>query len=70
MPPVKPGYSITIKPDSREEYRFPDGEVWAARIRRRVGERRFCAKIEQYSQVLGFYDSLISSLPLEEASVL
>jgi L-fuconate dehydratase len=30
MPPMKPGYSITIKPDSRARYRFPDGEVWRA----------------------------------------
>jgi L-fuconate dehydratase len=29
MPPVKPGYSITIKPESRMTYRFPNGEVWA-----------------------------------------
>ena len=28
MPPTKPGYSITIKPDSRARYQFPDGEVW------------------------------------------
>ena len=28
MPPTKPGYSITIKPDSRRRYQFPDGEVW------------------------------------------
>jgi L-fuconate dehydratase len=28
MAPMKPGYSITIKPDSRRKYRFPDGEVW------------------------------------------
>jgi L-fuconate dehydratase len=28
MPPVKPGYSITIKADSRTKYRFPDGEIW------------------------------------------
>ena len=28
MAPTKPGYSITIKPDSRARYRFPDGEVW------------------------------------------
>jgi L-fuconate dehydratase len=26
--PVKPGYSITIKPDSRKRYRFPDGDAW------------------------------------------
>ena len=29
MPPSKPGYSITIKPGSRQQYRFPDGPVWA-----------------------------------------
>ena len=29
MPPVTPGYSITIKPESRMTYRFPNGEVWA-----------------------------------------
>ncbi len=28
MPPVKPGYSITIKPDSRTKYRFPEGDIW------------------------------------------
>ena len=28
MPPTKPGYSITIKPDSRARYQFPDGEIW------------------------------------------
>jgi hypothetical protein len=28
---MRPGYSITIKPDSRVEYRFPDGEAWLAR---------------------------------------
>ena len=28
MPPVRPGYSITIKAESRVKYRFPDGEVW------------------------------------------
>jgi L-fuconate dehydratase len=26
--PTQPGYSITIKPQSRAVYRFPDGEVW------------------------------------------
>ena len=30
MPPTKPGYSITIKPDSRTRYQFPDGEIWRA----------------------------------------
>jgi L-fuconate dehydratase len=29
MPPTRPGYSITIKPESREQYRFPGGPVWA-----------------------------------------
>jgi L-fuconate dehydratase len=28
MPPTKPGYSITIKPESRKDYQFPDGRVW------------------------------------------
>ena len=28
MPPSTPGYSITIKPASRHQYRFPDGPVW------------------------------------------
>jgi L-fuconate dehydratase len=28
MAPTQAGYSITIKPDSRIRYRFPDGEVW------------------------------------------
>jgi len=28
MAPAKPGYSITIKSDSRTKYRFPDGEIW------------------------------------------
>ena len=30
MPPSGPGYSITIKPESRFQYRFPDGPIWAA----------------------------------------
>jgi L-fuconate dehydratase len=30
MPPTKPGYSITIKPESRKAYRYPDGIEWAA----------------------------------------
>jgi L-fuconate dehydratase len=29
MPPAGPGYSITMKPESRQMYRFPDGPVWA-----------------------------------------
>jgi L-fuconate dehydratase len=28
LPPEKPGYSIAIKPDSRERYRFPHGAAW------------------------------------------
>ena len=28
MPPTKPGYSITIKEESRRDYRFPDGAAW------------------------------------------
>ena len=28
MAPTAPGYSITIKPESRTKYRFPDGEAW------------------------------------------
>jgi L-fuconate dehydratase len=30
MPPMKPGYSITIKPESRISYRYPEGEMWAS----------------------------------------
>jgi L-fuconate dehydratase len=30
LAPTTPGYSITIKPDSRTRYRFPDGEMWRA----------------------------------------
>jgi L-fuconate dehydratase len=29
MPPVKPGYSITIRESSRIAHRYPDGKVWA-----------------------------------------
>ncbi len=28
LAPSRPGYSITIKPDSLEAYEFPEGEVW------------------------------------------
>ena len=28
MVPTRPGYSITMRPASREAYRFPDGAVW------------------------------------------
>ena len=30
MPPTAPGYSITIKPETFPQFRFPDGEVWKA----------------------------------------
>jgi L-fuconate dehydratase len=29
MPPMKPGYSIEIKPESRAMHRFPGGAAWA-----------------------------------------
>jgi hypothetical protein len=29
MPPMQPGYSITIKPESRLMHSFPAGPVWA-----------------------------------------
>jgi L-fuconate dehydratase len=32
MPPTTPGYSITIKPDSRVRHRFPDGVVWTGGV--------------------------------------
>ena len=28
MPPEKPGYSITMKPESLKKYSFPDGKAW------------------------------------------
>jgi L-fuconate dehydratase len=28
MPPATPGYSITIKPESRLLHRYPDGPIW------------------------------------------
>jgi L-fuconate dehydratase len=31
MPPTMPGYSITIKPQSLDEYEFPTGKAWASR---------------------------------------
>lgn len=34
LAPTKPGYSITIKPASRDAYRFPDGAVWRDHGRR------------------------------------
>jgi len=29
MPPLAPGYSIEIRPESRRTHRFPDGAVWS-----------------------------------------
>jgi L-fuconate dehydratase len=29
MPPLRPGYSATIQPESREYYSYPDGRAWA-----------------------------------------
>lgn len=31
LPPIAPGYSITMKPASLAEYSFPSGPVWKAR---------------------------------------
>ncbi len=31
MPPERPGYSIEMKPESLDEYEFPDGKAWASR---------------------------------------
>ena len=31
MMPMEPGYSITMKPESLQTYRFPDGPAWRAR---------------------------------------
>jgi L-fuconate dehydratase len=28
LAPTRPGYSITIKPESRQKYQFPHGEIW------------------------------------------
>jgi L-fuconate dehydratase len=28
MPPSRPGYSIEMKPESLEIYRYPDGAAW------------------------------------------
>lgn len=30
MPPQKPGYSITIKPQSLDKHEYPDGQAWQA----------------------------------------
>ena len=31
MPPSRPGYSITMHPESLDEFEFPDGPAWTAR---------------------------------------
>jgi L-alanine-DL-glutamate epimerase-like enolase superfamily enzyme len=28
MPPVKPGYSIQMYPQSLADYQYPDGKIW------------------------------------------
>jgi len=28
MPPLAPGYSIEMKPDSLKRYAFPEGAIW------------------------------------------
>ncbi len=35
LAPVNPGYSIAIRKKSREQYAFPDGEVWQNLIRKK-----------------------------------
>lgn len=30
IPPTKPGYSATMKPDSLDAFEFPNGSEWAA----------------------------------------
>ena len=32
MPPTRPGYSITIREESRLAHRYPDGNVWLERV--------------------------------------
>ena len=29
IPPTRPGYSITIKPESRLQHSFPGGPIWS-----------------------------------------
>jgi L-fuconate dehydratase len=33
LAPTKPGYSITIRPQSRLMHRYPEGAVWASVVR-------------------------------------
>jgi L-fuconate dehydratase len=35
MPPHTAGYSITIKPQSRSDYRFPEGAIWSNSAKKR-----------------------------------
>lgn len=32
MPPILPGYSITMKPDSLEDYEYPTGKIWKEEV--------------------------------------
>ncbi len=32
MPPTLPGYSITMKPDSLEDYEYPTGKIWKEEV--------------------------------------
>jgi L-fuconate dehydratase len=31
MPPEKPGYSITVRPETIEQFDFPNGPAWKGR---------------------------------------
>ncbi|KAA3633292.1 MAG: L-fuconate dehydratase [Bacteroidetes bacterium] len=33
LPPSKPGYSIEMKPESLEQYEFPNGAIWQAELK-------------------------------------
>ena len=37
LPPMAPGYSITMKAESRRLYAYPDGDVWRARLLQAAG---------------------------------
>ena len=39
LPPEKPGYSITMHPESLEKYAYPDGPVWRDRAAQRSASR-------------------------------
>ena len=32
MPPIRPGYSVTMRPESLREYEFPVGAAWRERV--------------------------------------